>query len=568
MATRSLAAGLVVVALAASGACKSSHEHEAYVPVATGPLGGPLGSGGVAEPGVGATEDDRRLKLLITSVVVGQQPSDAPPWHAPGGNWTYFEARTSPDSDAVLAALVPTFGDDMFGRMILVPTTPAAGAGIVDAFARTFAVATPPVVAGGTLKPFPLHVAVLAANAGHDEGFSGAGSWNATKWFCTDNGDEAEMFFNFSLVDRIAELSEKDPDYDAGVARCLATALRDGAPPPRTPANDPTLAATGPDLVLGKKLASRHGIPIAVTATRIVFADDDGAHGTVSAVDPRTGVVSQLFTSTDRVELGACDATASVCAVKVSAPGEVRGAFSGDDRSRAIVLDGATSPLPIVQPDFVAVSPDGKWVAATSEDKLVAWNRATKHASAAPIDPKASTRVYGWRRGAGAAPHAVALIEQRIFDAADPMKARILAWDLDGSGALAPSDDPPPESVNDRQAADPVSPDGKRRVEISEDGKVTVTPLPAGAPRTLALDPRDARRVSPGCCVWLDNRYVELAGSPIGFIDTDAMKVSFAASVLETDDDSEVDATFARGVPWALVSRGDGLYLAHLVVPH
>lgn len=61
-----------------------------------------------------------------------------------------------------------------------------------------------------------------------DGSFSDSGTWRATKW-TTERGDHAaEVFFNFSLKDKKAELSEKDTDYNADVIADLALALRDG----------------------------------------------------------------------------------------------------------------------------------------------------------------------------------------------------------------------------------------------------------------------------------------------------------------------------------------------------
>ncbi len=544
---------LVVVAVLG---CKSSHEEpkpalKTVSPPPSMPIAG-SGSDGVAEPMIGGNRDDvGNLPFVITKVEPAQQPSASAPWHAAGGTWTYFEAHVAGDDAATFAALVPSFDGGMFGKMQLVPTTPAGGARVVAAFANAFHVKAPAPVPGGQLQPLQMPLAVLGLHTGRNDGFSGEGTWTATKWFCTtDSVEAAEVFFNFSLDDKRGELSEKDADYDADIASCLATALRDGQPPPRTPANDPTLATTGPELVIGKQIGSAHAQAIAVTATRILLSEDDGTHGSLVAVDPKTAATTTLLSVTDRVEGGACNADATICALKLSTPAEARNTFGGDDKTRVVLLAGSTTtPIPIAQASLPVLSPDGTWIAAEGNHELVAWNRTTKRTVKVPVADKTYARVYGWKHDGG---HAIALVEVSTFS---PEKRTAYTWDVEGAGKLVETKDVPPEE----DQSNPMSPDGKRRADFTPDGKLTVTPLPSGAPRTLMFHPSDRRSAHPGCCKWLDSRYLELRGKNYGFIDTDAMKVSF---VPRAAGDDEQDVTIAPGMAIALVRRGDGMFLA------
>jgi hypothetical protein len=52
-----------------------------------------------------------------------------------------------------------------------------------------------------------------------------AGGWTAMKIFIPANGDDGEVFLNFSLADHKAEFSLKDPDYGNYVLAKLATVL-------------------------------------------------------------------------------------------------------------------------------------------------------------------------------------------------------------------------------------------------------------------------------------------------------------------------------------------------------
>ena len=53
-----------------------------------------------------------------------------------------------------------------------------------------------------------------------------------------------------------AEFAEKDEDYRGEMIAYLATALRDGPLPERTPKNDPTLTLDGPRVTDWKRIAS------------------------------------------------------------------------------------------------------------------------------------------------------------------------------------------------------------------------------------------------------------------------------------------------------------------------
>jgi hypothetical protein len=240
----------------------------------------------------------------------------------------------------------------------------------------------------------------------------------------------------------------------------------------------------------------------------------------------------------------------------LSTPSEARNMFSGKDKSRAIVLAGTTTtPVPIEQPKMVTLSPDGRWVAASGKTDVVAWNRTTKKTVTAHVGDDFS-RVYRWTPSNG---HMVAQVERSTYS---PEVHRSFTWDVDGAGKLVDSKDVPPE---DDDAAAPTSPGGTRRADFS-DGKLVVTPLRSGTPRTLAFHPSDAKFVHPGCCAWLDERYLAIKTKEgFGFIDTDAMKVHYVAR--PTNGDEGQDVHVAPGMQIAVVRRGDGMYLATIQLP-
>ena len=189
-------------------------------------------------PTSAVTEEWPHLTLRITKVHRSRSPSHTPPFHQPGGDWTYFDAVLV--SDPVATVTVGVTNGRIAGKAlgsskaVLVPSNAEAGRRFVAAFARAFRVPEPrpPRPERATLKPLLLDSAVLGTNLGRDAGgsFSGRGSWQATKWFFDQAGTESEVFFNYSLDEGLAEFAEKDEEYNKDVAAALALVLRDGTP--------------------------------------------------------------------------------------------------------------------------------------------------------------------------------------------------------------------------------------------------------------------------------------------------------------------------------------------------
>jgi hypothetical protein len=165
-------AGLVVVV-----ACKGEKREAAKVVEGSG-----SGSGmGTVEPVFSQGSQISRdtvpaLPFAIDKVYEKQQPSDAAPYHAAGGTWTFFDAHVAKDPAATFTVGVPQLagGDEpSFGKAILVPTTAQAGARVVQAFATAFGVPVP-APRPGKLAPLRVNTAVLGHGIGNeDNGFGG-----------------------------------------------------------------------------------------------------------------------------------------------------------------------------------------------------------------------------------------------------------------------------------------------------------------------------------------------------------------------------------------------------------
>jgi hypothetical protein len=528
--------GRTWIVLALVVGCKSESKRFEKVPE-------PPGSGASIEPvfqngSQVAAPDMPQLALAIDRIYRDQQPSKTPPYHVAGGTWTYFDAHAVDAPAAKLAIGMPLLkggSEPSFAKAMLVPTTTDAGTALVAAFAKHFAVPVPPRQPG-TLSPTEVAVAVLGVDLENTGGgFSeGGGTWTATKLFLSsDDVDSAEVFFNFSLADKRAELSEKDADYDKDLARVLAVDVRDGKPAPRTPDTDPTLAAKPAQVVVGAHLGERVDV-IAATPQRALIAID-GAQNRLAWLDLHDGSVADIYTTQGELGIGACDRTLARCAILEVTP-KTKDEHTISDPATLKLLEGgkltATS-IPVNAYAITRMSPDGRYLVFGFQ-QFAAWDLRTNKPLATLDDSHADYEFAGWR--------GAAIVLATRPDSGPPTYQ---LWHVD-TGKLDAIPAPANEST---------SPDGSRKVAI-RDGRVIVTP-PTGAPRSIVLHPKDAAALgTDGCCEWLDARTLVINGHRRGFLDTDTMKVSLV------DDDDEDTINVIDGSGHALVVRSDGAYFA------
>jgi hypothetical protein len=537
--------GWVVVAVAA---CKSAHKAP---PALKSDL--VSGSGNVAEVQLGPPNPggDRELAFAITKVYERQKPTSAPPYHVPGGTWTYFDAKLAVDPAATFTAGWPKLdaGEGGFGgfsKMWLVPTTSEAGTHFVAAFAKAFHVTAPPAHPG-TLAPMLVPIAVLAVGTdASEDGYGGEGTWDATKMFLSaDDVDSAELFYNVSIAGKQGVFSEKDEDYDKDDLYVLAIALRDGNPPPRTPENDPTLAARPLTLELGKQVGARHVWVVGNSAKRALVTEPLDDVSVLRSIDLATGVVKELYRTPEQLVGNACDASAEHCVVQQIHSND-RHSYSLSDPSKLLLIEGnKVTPLLVpgtgTSPHATTMSPSGRFVIVDG-DGIVIFDRKTGKASS-PEKTKEFREIVAWRSDT------VALASSEDLAADNPVM-HYGVWHID-TGVFEPIA---------TAAAGLASPDGARTAAFAA-GKLTVTSK-AGAARTLQFDRRDARFAEAGCCKWLDSRYLTFPTQRFGVIDTDAMKVAFVPAPLP-DEEQRIEPL--PGTMQALVTNGEATYLARIV---
>jgi hypothetical protein len=177
----------------------------------------PIGDGDYQTP---------ELAFRITAVHKDHKPSERAPWHTAGGEWTFADAQLEGEPTASF-----TFGSKFkanpdspfaFGDFVLAFPDAEQGKTFIARFAKVFNTKVPAPKGG------PLHLAMRSAILGNgmarqpSGGFSGKGSWIATKLFPESDGTQGEVFFNYDLETKRGELSEKDSDYNQDVTTVFA----------------------------------------------------------------------------------------------------------------------------------------------------------------------------------------------------------------------------------------------------------------------------------------------------------------------------------------------------------
>ncbi len=188
------------------------------------------------------------VSLQIAKVYENQKPLDLAPWHADGGDWTFFDCH--PPKQPLITIVVgshtkvtdknaSTTGIPVsWGEARLAVNDSAAGAQFVEAFAKAFHTPSPPVRSNNPTGLLKMPTAALGTGLIRDSagGFKDGrnGTWSANKWFLQEDTAETEVFFNFSLSD-IPQVFRKGHGLPRG-PRSTACSRASGWPAARTDA--------------------------------------------------------------------------------------------------------------------------------------------------------------------------------------------------------------------------------------------------------------------------------------------------------------------------------------------
>jgi hypothetical protein len=562
--------------------------------------------------------DWAQLKFTIANIRRDQRMTEQPPYYTDGGTWTVFDCKIPGPPPAVFTVAVDApkplkgGGDDVpvsFSNVMLLPASGANGDNAVAAFASAFHAEPPPRRAKQPLVPTRFGTALLGTDLHADPrgGFSGSGGkWTATKWFCDAAGYEAEVFFNYNLADGVGEFAEKDTDYRADLVNVIALVMRDGPRPPRTPENDPNLAAAGPRVEELKAIPNSKDAQFLFSpgGKRLVVHKFEPGRSIAFMIDPAKPTeqtpVAQLEGWMSQV---ICfDGEVTRVAVEEQMVKDLK-SFSGDAPRRIFIIDRATGQRKRVDGpwgeqgslvDQHVLAPDRRYLAirsivpapaapAAAADapppppgakgrRQVVWHLydvAAGSSVQANLPPEAgNAQMLGWTdRGAGL--RAVMKTGDRYDD--DGPRQTLLIDPATGSATHS--------SVQPASVDPSISPDGSLRMTLAPGRKLDVLDIHSGRLRTFTFHEDDRRFAEDEWSLeWLSPRYIRFDAQRPGFIDVRTMKLSYLPRVAGAANDEsaggdgeEEDKPYFRYSPdfaWG-VTRGANqeLLVGRVIVP-
>jgi hypothetical protein len=535
-----------------------------------------------AELGIGeGAESQPHIGFLITRVYKREKLLDAPPWHAQGGDWTFFDARLTGEPAAPFTVGVVVSRSEKglplsFGHATIITPDAHAGGQFIERFATAFRSQVPPARTPTPLRATPFSIAVLGEGLRRDEqGLNGDGNggWTALKWFLKDEALDAEVFFNFDLSAQVGEFSEKDEEYRSDLLAALATHLRDGPAADRTPATDPSLTDDGPRPKEFQSVGSPHAGFYAWQGTSLLYTETRPGEPrnrmyvvSPPALDPPSDVVS-VERRLDQVKCAQGRVT-SGCVIEERV-GENPNIWSSSDLLRFWWIDHQGSTKARITGDWddghlelarSPVSTDARFLA------LAWWKRTNNKGRRAVrfVDRLAagggstfvapgedSVDVVGWvNRGGGT------LAVARVGDVfAEPPKGRLTLIDPASGNEV---EGKAPDGTQD----DSVSSDGKRTCAFRAEGReVAIGTGSNGAVRVFSVHPDDVRYTKDARCQWVGPRHVLLQAARLGLIDADTLKMNYPFP--KADD---VIYEFSPDGAW-VVRHGapDGIAVAQMV---
>ena len=529
-----------------------------------------------------------RLSFRISNIRPNQQLSDASPFYSNGGRWTVFDCSLLNDASARFTLAVESPVAAPGGRLIsfanaeILPGNRVAGGRVIQAVAEALHQPAPAELSVQPLQPYKIPTAVLGEHlGGPSQGFRRAGgSWVATKWFIQNYGLDAEVYFNYDLSTGFAEMSEKDLDYDSDVLSGLATALRDGPRPLRTPASDPDFTDAGPtvaDLQLipdslksfaifpraGKLLVLMRqgevrGVQLDDSRERFALPKLQGAATAALCVDPDGNV----FVVGERQTNGPASINANDLQV-----------LWWMDRlaGQKHMITGPWGDHGWIDEDENSISPDQQYLLVHSQSGTVLDQKREQVLYLADLKNHtavlAETGEYflsGWT-GSGKGLRAK-MAKGNIWDA--PAKRDEFLIDPSTGHTVGPA-------VGQAAAAEVVgdvdgvarnrSPDGRRSFVLHAGTDLDVLQIATGQHQKFKFHPDDCRFAQPGSLRWLSGRYLEFNAAKPCFIDVSAMKLGYLPVFSQAKQ--TLSYQFSPDFHWAIVSDSTGISLGRVLEP-
>ena len=536
------------------------------------------------QPGGAAEESEEvgYLGLRIVKAHENQKALDQPPWFSSGGDWTFLECEVAKEPG--VRVLIGTRmrgapkGDlpISWGESMIMVADAATGARFVEAFAKAFHQTPPPSHGKSPTLQVKMQTAVLGAGLIRDPhgGFKDGrkGTWVATKWFLQDETAETEVFFNYSIAEKRAELSEKDEEYREDLVQQLVAGLRDGPLPERTLENDPSLTAFGPTVSGWIKVASSN--------ETCQFSHDSHAL-LITATEP--GQSSQLFVASvaepvKRTRLAEFAGSAFIQENISTAQGmtllvnemmrQKADTISSLDPQKLWLVDAKGKRQVSVPPGVTnwfaskgCLSPGARFLALGSWETQPDQKRA-RVIHLADLEtgkwqkiglPAALLEFVGWigQKPAGLVLTGLAARKGEVRQ----------AYSLDPTtGHLTPLDEVPREFAPGRI----LSPDGNQFAEVIGKERLVITDANTGQQREFAFHPYDRRNVYPDSVQWASDHYLVFQGARTSLINMETLKMNYPMA----KESGIESAEFSPDFKLALGSKADGYYLGHVTLPN
>jgi len=536
---------------------------------------------------IGEDPDEvRHLSFKIVAIQENQKPSNTAPYHANGGDWTFFDCQARSDPTVVFTVGVVsktnaenlTFG---WGEAVLIVKDQGAGSRFVELFAKSFAGKLPTAVKRVHVPgPLRIKTAILGQSMQREAkgGFSGKrGGWTAIKWFLDFVGFSGEVFFNFDLSNQEGEFSEKDPDYADDLLAILSSALRDGPRPERTPENDPNLTRIAPRIGQSRKLLSKLSSFYTFSpAGRFAVYQDGGSIFALPVDQPDAKPFEVIRFDNAPWMIHLLDDGHSFVVQEVI-PENTAYRSSGDPmriwwvdgtKKKKKLLRGPEKGLTLA---VVPVSPDHRYVAFYQDRPKVGGQGRTQtlcildreDGKVRDIElPVWDLSLVGWKK-TDAGLRAVALTNRWGFD---KKKGSDLYLANPSTGKLEHQKDADARLEIDNLL---LSPDGKYRVRVGTDDLI-ITDTKDGSQRRFVFHEDDRRNVGSECIEWVSPRYMRFNGSRLALIDVVTMKMCFPVSADQAKFASHW-YKFNSAFRWVMYqgegNDGGGLVLAPVEMP-
>jgi hypothetical protein len=526
--------------------------------------------------------DFRHLPFQILTIHATRRPIAAPPFHIAGGDWTFLECVAVGDVRFLVGLKRETTSNGQpswSGIANLMVSDIAAGKQFVEAFAKAFGgLLRPP---SGSPAPRLYHrVATdyLAENCQQDEKgifTKGGGDWTVLILKFDFPSTNTGVFLTLNLVERVGEFNERyRQDADRLTAE-LASSLRDGPRPLRTPASDPNLAAVAPRLGLPRQLLNRSTYQLEFSPdSRHAIYEEAGDIKAISIVDvDATPIVLAHFEHYIwMIHVLNADLDLLVSEEAPRRPGD----SAADIRKRIwLVSRRSTTKQLIIDPEegyaSTIESPpaDRRFLVFPREipredrqgTRRVAdvWDLERNSRATIGVDGTCLKFVHWRQTPAGLRAAGVS----NPFGVDEGIPSEYLLFDpVTG------------ERDNDAQTG-PVepygllSPDGRHFVRLSEH-EITIVNRVTGGEQPFVFHPEDQRYTPEFCLWWVSPDYLEFSGDCLSLIDVRTRKMTIP---LKADDGQPVQQSskFSPDMRWLLYHDqtidGDGLFLASVHWP-